>query len=633
MKVGNIVVLLACMFLFISCALVFAETCSPTLLGAAGSEPYPACVAVSGNYAYMTMEGGLVVFDVSNPRNPTIIARYLIGDSATEISISGSMLYMASWVSGLYILDISNPASPTLLGRFNPPGLFRWYPPYYFKAGTGLYVLGTTAYMSAGTGGLYIIDVSNPASPTLLGSYNAYPGSAEGVYVLGGTAYLTIRSLYPYYINAPESWTGLLVIDVSNPATPILLGSYSMPENAIKVQVSGTIAYVTEQGKRSDGWNGLTIIDVSNSASPQLLGNFNMGTAQGIYISGKTAYVAGGSGGLMIIDVSNPASPKLLGSYNDVLGNTVSVYVIGGIAYSPRWAERGALRLIDVSCCTVNESDSPATVAVISPAPNASGWNNADVTINLTATDSEGGSGIKELHYELTGAVNEEKTISDSMVEIPMHTEGVTILSYYAVDNSGNVEVAKTQEIKIDKTRPVIVSQVSPQPNPDGWNNSDVTVTFTAYDSFSGIAAVSEPVTVTTESKDQMIGGEAIDLAGNRATTSVTLNIDKTPPQVSIGTNPNLLWPPNHKMVSVAIVGQATDSLSGIGQASFEVQDEYGKVEPTIPKFGDITQLEAWRNGTDKDGRVYIISAGVKDAAGNISSASTTVTCPHDRGK
>jgi len=39
---------------------------------------------VSGNYAYMTLEGGLVVFDVSNPRNPTIIGRYLMGDAAVD---------------------------------------------------------------------------------------------------------------------------------------------------------------------------------------------------------------------------------------------------------------------------------------------------------------------------------------------------------------------------------------------------------------------------------------------------------------------------------------------------------------------------------------------------------------------
>jgi len=254
-----------------------------------------------------------------------------------------------------------------------------------------------------------------------------------------------------------------------------------------------------------------------------------------------------------------------------------------------------------------------------------------DVTINLTTTDNQGGSGVKEIHYKLTGAQPDEKVISGSSVQVIISSEGTTNLTYYSVDNAGNTEAAKSLVVKIDKTPPTITSVVSPQANLFGWNNANVTVSFSASDSLSGVSTVTSPVTVTTEGANQQIVGEAVDLAGNKAATSVIVNIDKTPPNVSITANPNLLWPPNHKMIPVLIGGQAVDSLSGIDTTAFQVNDKYGKLHPTINSFNSTIKLEAWRNGGDMDGRVYTISVTVKDKAGNASSKSTTVICPHDK--
>jgi hypothetical protein len=126
----------------------------------------------------------------------------------------------------------------------------------------------------------------------------------------------------------------------------------------------------------------------------------------------------------------------------------------------------------------------------------------------------------------------------------------------------------------------------------------------------------------------------AADNANNVETAkNVTLNIDKTKPNVNITATPSTLWPPNHTMVKVTVNGSASDQLSGIAATSFKVTDEYGKVEPTISKFGDVIQLEAWRNGDDANGRIYTISVIATDKAGNQATASTTVICPHDQGK
>ena len=66
-------------------------------------------------------------------------------------------------------------------------------------------------------------------------------------------------------------------------------------------------------------------------------------------------------------------------------------------------------------------------------------------------------------------------------------------------------------------------------------------------------------------------------------------------------------------MVDVAINGDATDNLSGVESLTFKVTDEYGKVQPTLTDFGSTIKLEASRDGNDKDGRIYTVSATAKD--------------------
>jgi len=209
----------------------------------------------------------------------------------------------------------------------------------------------------------------------------------------------------------------------------------------------------------------------------------------------------------------------------------------------------------------------PTTAISAAPLANPAGWNNSDVTVNLSAKDNDGGTGVKEIHYTLSGAAADTKVIAGDVAQILISAEGKTTLTYYSIDNAGNSEPAKSLEIKIDKTPPIITSGVSVAANANGWNNTDVTVSFTATDSLSGVATVTDPTTVITEGKAQVIGGEAIDLAGNRATTSVALNIDKTPPAITaqLSPQPNVNgW--NNTDVIVSFT--STDNLSGIASVT-----------------------------------------------------------------
>jgi len=54
----------------------------------------------------------------------------------------------------------------------------------------GVYVSGKYAYVADGGVGLKIINISNPASPTLAGGYYYVSGNAAGVFVSGKYAYV-----------------------------------------------------------------------------------------------------------------------------------------------------------------------------------------------------------------------------------------------------------------------------------------------------------------------------------------------------------------------------------------------------------------------------------------------------------
>jgi hypothetical protein len=97
----------------------------------------------------------------------------------------------------------------------------------------------------------------------------------------------------------------------------------------------------------------------------------------------------------------------------------------------------------------------PVTTATPNPAPNSAGWNNANVTVTLTATDSL--SGVDHTEYSLDDAGWTAYT-----GPIAVTTDGVHEVQYRSIDKAGNVEAAPQLAVKIDKTPPEAVVQFDP---------------------------------------------------------------------------------------------------------------------------------------------------------------------------
>ncbi len=105
----------------------------------------------------------------------------------------------------------------------------------------------------------------------------------------------------------------------------------------------------------------------------------------------------------------------------------------------------------------------PVTMALVSPSPNANGWNNANVTVSLDATDLASGISdtptgwVDQLQYSLAGAqAGDPQVVPGASASFGISMSGVTTVSYYATDAAGNDEATRTLAVRIDGVAPVI---------------------------------------------------------------------------------------------------------------------------------------------------------------------------------
>jgi hypothetical protein len=110
--------------------------------------------------------------------------------------------------------------------------------------------------------------------------------------------------------------------------------------------------------------------------------------------------------------------------------------------------------------------------------------------------------------------------------------------------------------------------------------------------------------------------------------TVVTVR-DTTPPLItSLSATPNILSPPNHKMVPIAISAAATDICDPNPQSKIisVTSNEAGAGQYQIT--GDLTlNVQSDRDGGGT-GRIYTIVVEARDVSGNASAKSVTVTVP-----
>jgi hypothetical protein len=308
------------------------------------------------------------------------------------------------------------------------------------------------------------------------------------------------------------------------------------------------------------------------------------------------------------------------------------------------------------------DTTAPNISYVLDPATpdGTNGWYRSNVSLTWSVTDGE--SAVSK-----TGCVDQNVTADQAET-----TYSCSATS--AGGSAGPVSVA----IKRDGTNPTIGGSRSPAANGNGWNNTDVAVSFECDDNLSGVASCGPDTTLSAEAAGQSAVGNATDNAGNTASTTVSnINIDKTDPVATATAAPAANangWNNTSVVVSFTATdagGSGVDTCSadvtlgdeGAGQsASGECADKAGnsasaaksnididKTKPTVALVGGPANGSSYYFGSvpaaptctasdalsGLDGACAVagygtsvgshtVTATVKDKAGNVDTASFT---------
>jgi len=271
-----------------------------------------------------------------------------IGGPTNGVVVRGDLAYLAVGPR-VVVLDVSEPARPTLVGRTAVlPGVVE-----------DIAVAGPYAYVTTGDAGLRVVDISDPAAPQVVGFYDT-PDFAERLFVVGHYAFV-IAGSWEFY---PQS--RLRVIDVSDSTSPMEVADEYLLRYSGSIYVTGDPS--TDLGPHyafvTDLYNGVTIIDVSVPTEPIRIGIYEIaGGTTDVHVVGDPAsgsqrayaYVTTRETGLKALDVSNPATPMEVDTYAPPGGFPLRIHVAGHNAYvmweiCDTMSEcRGVLSILDIS--------------------------------------------------------------------------------------------------------------------------------------------------------------------------------------------------------------------------------------------------------------------------------------------
>lgn len=249
--------------------------------------------ATDGEYFYFRETSGtdsLLVMDVSDPTNPTIIGGEVFDPTPTKFIVAEGYAYSISGNNSSYLLiyDLSVPATPVLAGNLV---LGNTHVPNDIKVRNGY------AYISdVQTDSIAVIDVSDPTNPTyaggidiplnpqeivLYGNYAYVWNAASRLYVLDVTDPLAISVLADQgaggSFNTPILYgdyiicRGYQVLDLNNPLAPTIVTQGTLAGFAT-MTFDNTYAYAT-----STSTDELRIADISSPAEPSVVFGIDAG--------------------------------------------------------------------------------------------------------------------------------------------------------------------------------------------------------------------------------------------------------------------------------------------------------------------------------------------------------------------
>lgn len=296
------------------------------------------------------------------------------------------------------------------------------------------------------------------------------------------------------------------------------------------------------------------------------------------------------------------------GDYEPVTSGSLTVATDGAHIVRYRAQDRaGNLEPVQERSFSIDTTPPVATHS-LQGTPGEEGWYGSVVTVTLSGSDA--GSGLAQLRYRLDGG-------SEVAYAGPFQVaaEGLTDLTYRAVDNASLSSEPSTAEIRIDTRAPSVAASATGTIGANGWYTTPASVTLVATDPEPGSGARAPtysldggaarpyegPVSVSGDGP-HTITYAARDAAGNAgAQRTLRLSIDSTKPTAqillqSLGTSPYT------EPVGVEIL--AADATSGVAKREYSLDGATWTLYDgpfTIARSGQYTILA---RATDKAGLV-----------------------------
>ncbi len=179
-------------------------------------------VSVDDQKAYVGNWGSEDIVDVADPAAPAFLGRMIIRDIVFKTQVVSDTAYVAANSQGLRIMDVSNPADPQVISVFN-------------QIAQDVQVVGDLAYVSGY--GVWILNISDPAQPVQI-----------GYYLHSDPAYDTGLAVEEQIVYISNLYVGLYLLDVSDPTHPTLLGSAALPGRPSQVALVDDRIYVACEG-------------------------------------------------------------------------------------------------------------------------------------------------------------------------------------------------------------------------------------------------------------------------------------------------------------------------------------------------------------------------------------------------
>lgn len=248
----------------------------------------------------------------------SILKTISTGGTSYGFDVYNHHIFLADGARGVKIYDISFPADPQLKGT---------YPTLPGETFYSVSVRENTAYVGT-SAGVLTLDVSDPSNPLFLNRWNLTSGSAydvqfsggyvlvaagsEGLWIMGGAnlrltdnAVAMASSGSTLYVA--DTLGDLKVIDMSEPANPILIRTVSVPGGVSSVTTYGTSAFVGTD-------NGIIYkFDLKDPEKPIFVSSVTLPSTSINFLSFSGRYLfAGTTGGVSVIDIFDTVNMRVL---------------------------------------------------------------------------------------------------------------------------------------------------------------------------------------------------------------------------------------------------------------------------------------------------------------------------------